>query len=1068
MVYMKNINDRQIRQNIFSVILPGLKALLTNSPKAHRLILSLAESKLVISANGSSEQISYNSIRSIAIEKKLFGANLYLSFADNGLKQICFLPKKRLIEFKRQLITSVKTQLYKDSKQLFNSTQSVVCKRINNEPLCKYIDRIHNELRAAFASERYFKIALKNHFQQILNAYTNLFAANRNPKIDIDKSIAAKLDYLENVFKNLDLLVEKHNRRYTALRLESDQNFFNRIESHPLTDEQRDASVIDDSRNLVIASAGSGKTSVIVAKAGSMIKNGDISADEILILSFAKDSVKEIKDRIRKNLVGKFRLPKDKDIVKSVMTFHSLGLKIVRSVAKSRGKKVPEVYTKSEQGNKGDMYNNLINLLDNDKEKNKLIDYLVQYYKPAKSMLDLKTEKDFRIYKRDSGYISFKGHKVKSFEESVIANFLFIYGVEYDYEKEYEIDRSVYGPTVYRPDFTITYKNGRTIYLEHFCIDENDEPPPFFTPNAKEKYKKGIKWKRALHEKNGTILVESYSYWQRRGVLIENIQRILEHEGVVFKLKSAEELEIDFKKYKVVDGLAEFILRFMTQFKSAQLNLQSLKKRIERSPIRQRGLSFYKVFQYVYKQYEAELENRNKIDFNDMINWAIKHLRKEAPDTSPEYISPCKAIIVDEFQDIALGRKNLILELANQRPLECSVFCVGDDFQAIYGFTGCNIAYIKEFETYFGQGKTVRLNKTFRFNNKIGEVANKFIEKNTMQKKKEFKTHAPSIYYPAVSIIKTDAGRKESIRPTQLALNKIIIDSGLDVNKNGKVKVFVLTRYKATRDQQKRALQETIDKYAIDYPELNIEFMTAHASKGLGADYVVVLDLNSKGFPSEKTNDPLLEMVLATEEDEFKETFPFAEERRLLYVAMTRTKNRCYLIAKTPDVSCFISEICADNDESSIEIINDCKQNRLFANTIKAKCPVCEEAYLYQISEEVYKCSSHYCEAFIRICCSCGQGFIVPRSDGKYECDKCSYEPLLCKWCEGFMVYKKNQKTGADFLGCSRYRIDGKVNCGYTISIPEGYYRSVLKIRSARLAQNKQNQITDQSSPIPF
>jgi DNA helicase-4 len=290
----------------------------------------------------------------------------------------------------------------------------------------------------------------------------------------------------------------------------------------------------------------------------------------------------------------------------------------------------------------------------------------------------------------------------------------------------------------------------------------------------------------------------------------------------------------------------------------------------------------------------------------------------------------------------------------------------------------------------------------------------------------------------------------------------------LDVNKQEKVKVFVLTRYNTTRKQQEKALKEAIDKYGIDYPGLDIEFMTAHASKGLGADYVIVLDLNSKGFPSEKTNDPLLDLVLATEEDEFKETFPFAEERRLFYVAITRTKKRCYLIAKTPEVSCFINEIYADNDECSIEIIDDCKQNRLSANISDVKCPICEEAYMYQISEDVYKCSGHYCEAFIRICCSCGQGSIVPRPDGKYECDKCLYEPLLCKRCEGFMVYKKNQKTGADFLGCSRYIINDKKNCGYTISIPKGHYRNVLKMRNARLAQNKQNQITDQSSPLPF
>jgi DNA helicase-4 len=219
---------------------------------------------------------------------------------------------------------------------------------------------------------------------------------------------------------------------------------------------------------------------------------------------------------------------------------------------------------------------------------------------------------------------------------------------------------------------------------------------------------------------------------------------------------------------------------------------------------------------------------------------------------------------VDEFQDISLGRAGLIRALRGQVQ-GAKLFCVGDDWQSIYRFTGSDISLTTDFEGYFGPARRTALDRTFRFHDRIAAFSSHFVQRNPRQLRKRLSTAATS---DKLGVVVYRHGEGDDPLPTILA----------EIAALGAASVFLLGRYGFTAPDDLRALQAR-------FPRLNIRFLTAHGSKGLEADYVVLLGLTSgrHGFPSEVADDPVLGLVLAD-----GEPFAFAEERRLFYVALTR------------------------------------------------------------------------------------------------------------------------------------------------------------------------------------
>lgn len=277
------------------------------------------------------------------------------------------------------------------------------------------------------------------------------------------------------------------------------------------------------------------------------------------------------------------------------------------------------------------------------------------------------------------------------------------------------------------------------------------------------------------------------------------------------------------------------------------------------------------------KAWKSHLKQEGAVDFAGLIQQAVALLDKG------RFISPWKYILVDEFQDISTQRSSLIKALREQNK-RCSLFAVGDDWQAIYRFAGAEINLITRFHQQFGEGDICVLDTTYRFNQQIGLVANRFIQQNPLQMKKSLNSLTKG-NKKSVSLLPEDQ--------LEALLNKM----------SGYVKddetVLILARYHYLRPP-------VLAKAATRWPKLSVSFTTMHASKGQEADYVIVIGLNegNSGFPA-ATRESVIEKGLLPE----PEDFPDAEERRLAYVAMTRAKQQLWLLYDKQTPSCFVENL---------------------------------------------------------------------------------------------------------------------------------------------------------------
>jgi len=274
------------------------------------------------------------------------------------------------------------------------------------------------------------------------------------------------------------------------------------------------------------------------------------------------------------------------------------------------------------------------------------------------------------------------------------------------------------------------------------------------------------------------------------------------------------------------------------------------------------------------KAWKAALKAENAVDFSGLIHQAINVLEKG------RFISPWKHILVDEFQDISPQRAALLAALRKQNS-QTTLFAVGDDWQAIYRFSGAQLSLTTAFHDYFGEGDLCALDTTYRFNSRIGEVANRFIQQNPWQLAKPLNSLTAGDKH-AVTLMVEDQ--------LDALLDKL---SGYATPED---RILVLARYHHRKP-------ESLAKAATRWPKLQLDFMTIHASKGQQADYVIVVGLDEglDGFPA-PARESIMEQALLPQ----TETFPDAEERRLLYVALTRARKRVWLLFNKENPSRFV------------------------------------------------------------------------------------------------------------------------------------------------------------------
>ena len=635
--------------------------------------------------------------------------------------------------------------------------------------------------------------------------------------------------------------------------------------SKTLTEEQCTAIATDEDATLVLAGAGTGKTSVIVGKAVDLVLNRGVSPHEILALAFNKKAVDEIRSRLPRNV---------SEI--NVSTFHSFGMSIISDAGNAK----PTVSSLADDGSKllVQLQEFLGEMVESPNESKLIADFLTYYVNAYKSPWHFETRDEYDAYVLDVELRTLNGELVKSFEELLVANFLARNGIEYEYEKRYDYDTRTKSRRQYQPDFYLTNDQ---VYIEHFALDRDDRAPRHW--NWRE-YERGVAWKRETHARYGTTLVETYSWQRTQGTLLESLETNLRQVGVQMRPVPVEEHLSSLKK-ESYSLLADLVLQFLNHVRTSRIDADTLRERASGFGDPARAEAFLDVFECVQARYTALLKQRGEIDFHDMIN--------QAADTSMRSgrTSPYRYVLVDEFQDISTGRMELLKALHRSG---ASFFLVGDDWQSIYRFTGSDVALMQNCSEHLGYVETCRLGQTFRYGTGIEQVSSWFVQQNPAQTKRVLRPFGDVKRDDGVNII----WAADPVTGLRTALQEIEQSSD-----SAPGSVYALSRYTWTRDDAKNV---------TGHGRLRVRHSTVHAAKGEEDDYVVVLDLKKdlrfrSGFPSAGVEDPLLELVLPPRSAD--DRYEFSEERRLFYVAMTRARYGTYLVTDMGAPSPFIDEL---------------------------------------------------------------------------------------------------------------------------------------------------------------
>lgn len=796
------------------------------------------------------------------------------------------------------------------------------------------------------------------------------------------------------VYSNFDSFIDSYNKNYVNKQKELYREYFDNIEGKKLDEQQRTAIITDEYSNLIVAGAGSGKTLTILGKIKYLIEKKKINPECILLMSFTKKTVEELNERINEIGLGI-----------EATTFHKLGYDSIKKYKAN----FPAVTNE----------NTLNKIIRNYLQKDILNDAIameayVQYvacymnipeehnkYNSLGEKLDKEKGIDFYTLKSKCEALnkesktdlnSIQGERVRSVEELMIANFLYLNGIEYEYEKPYP-----YGEAMYRPDF---YLKDYDIWIEHFGIDRNNRAK-WLTPFNEQKYIQGMATKRQTHKDNKTKLLETYSYFNKDKVLLRKLKEMLIREKVSFKPRSPKDIyqNIIDNDERFGNEIIKLIETFLNLSKSRQLSNDLLSSlfsditKVNNQFMIERQKLFLKFVLPILAKYDNTLKERKEIDFNDMINQATEIIKEKKTEYKYKYI------IIDEYQDISYARFNLIKEIRDLS--DAKLVCVGDDWQSIYRFAGSDISLFTNFEKHIGKNEILLIEQTYRNSQSLIDFTSKFIQKNPKQIKKNPKSKKDPLENP----IKFVHYEQDNIE--EIFINEI----QQLVNKYGNKKILVLGRHSfdindliKLSSNNKIKYFENSDKIEVKgFEEIDIKFITVHKSKGLEADNVIILNIKNHllGFPNKMTDDPIISLLLSD-----VEKYSFSEERRLFYVALTRTKNEVVLLIPS-EVSIFVEELSTYNNY----LLSSTNGNLKTIN-----CPYCQTGKLVirnnSINATQFLGCSHY-----------------PNCNQTFNNIEIIEDTILCQSCRsGFMV-KRNGMYG-DFLGCTNYP-----KCNNTISL---------------------------------
>lgn len=673
--------------------------------------------------------------------------------------------------------------------------------------------------------------------------------------------------------------LKQYNQEFINQRLTSHKSFFDGAEdklAYGLDNNQRLAVIRDDQYNLVVAAAGSGKTSVIASRIAYLTRRRDrVNPESILALAFNTDAAQEMATRLEQQY----------KLTVEARTFHSFGNSIIKEYTgkKTHPKKIedtfPKVFTEAIQ--------------TNNEFQRLFIDYLKDFLEEAPQPEDIKHQQELFKHRQNQSYKSLAGEEVRSYAEKQIADFLISHDIEYEYEARANWADVPFYPDFYLPEFNI--------YIEHWGLDRDMQVAEWFTGGS-EKYVQDRAKKIDQFQKHKRILVETWHYEWKEKTLLKSLRNRLKKIAPKMSLQEIDYSALVKKVYQknqfTANELQKLLITFIQHAKSNQLDSSLLRKRISRSNLPAKTLHFGRMATVLLDSYQEYMSANGWIDFEDMINEATQII-----NSNPEFFrNRYRHILIDEFQDISQQRLDLIQSLVNHQT-DTKLFCVGDDWQSINKFAGSEVEYFVNFESYFPQATITYLETNYRSGPTVIEASSKLIKHNSRQRSKEVQAYRNQ--RELFKLFRTSAKLNPS-QSTQKQLEtcakeiKQLIEAGEDPSQ-----IMVLSRFNSNLDKLKPLLNKRMISDKKGKP--GIRLLTIHRSKGMEAKHVFILNLvrGLYGFPSEIQDDSVLEIIkpATTEKDRYE------EERRLFYVALTRSKLHVYIFTQHRKESIFLQEI---------------------------------------------------------------------------------------------------------------------------------------------------------------
>lgn len=661
-----------------------------------------------------------------------------------------------------------------------------------------------------------------------------------------------------------------------------------------LNDKQREAAISEEKRLLVLAGAGSGKTKTLLQKLIYLIEEKGISPSCILAITFTKNAANEMIDRliISADQTGKYekmlfdkRFSKtDKDKARfsqikkykwidglTVRTFHSFCYSILRNYGVNEFDNKFRIIGEEKKDEEDELSKHVApetvfevihKLLIDKCEDTEYLLALKRY------ILDYNIDKihlkkiDPKFLPKDGKFFTtLDGIKVRSKSEQYIADWFYRHSIKYEYEPLLNVkDFS------FHPDFFIPEAN---LYIEHIS-DKS-----FSTKDKEEQFQKG-----------NLLLVKTFETMTKDSALFNHtLDKIVKNRLPANYHKT---ISLNFKEefsgyHENVKDFVQQIMRITDMIKVENINIDKV---IEdaRKDQHERVRNFYELAIPIVKEYISYCTNKSYLDFNDLISRSTS-LFQNHTDIANKYKSKYQYILVDEFQDVNNLQVELIkLLLTDQTQL----FCVGDDWQSIYGFRGSNVTYIVDFENHFTNSKVIKLNLNYRSTQNIVGASNEVIKHNKFKVDKDIHASKKSEHK---IVVYSGSTEEENI---QFCLDKIreLLSDGLT---NDDI-LFLFRRSKMFTPYYFRFKNEGI----------RISSKTIHASKGLEAKVVFIIGLTegNGGFPDIWLEDRIFQVIKKANHDLLME-----EERRLFYVAITRAKDKLFLITEKGNESSFLKEI---------------------------------------------------------------------------------------------------------------------------------------------------------------